>query len=220
MTCLAFRAKGGLLLTLRKQFAFFDPDSSKLEILATIEADKPNNRFNDGRVDPQGRFWAGTMGDPHWDQPVGSLYRFDSDQKVTRMWTDVICSNGTAWSPDGRTMYYTESFRYAIFAYDFDSVAGSLANRRLFAEVDRKMRIAQEEIFGPVVSILPCEDLEDAIEIANGIEYGLSSAHFQMVCASMRRGLSGAIRSALAGSFATIPEGASNVRFSFLCPGP
>jgi sugar lactone lactonase YvrE len=139
VTCVAFRAKGGLLLALRKQFAFFDPNSSKLEILATIEADKINNRFNDGRVDPQGRFWAGTMGDPHWDQPVGSLYRFDSDQKVTRMWTDVICSNGTAWSPDGRTMYYTESFRYAIFAYDFDSATGTLANRRVFAEVDRKL---------------------------------------------------------------------------------
>jgi sugar lactone lactonase YvrE len=139
VTCLAFRKKGGLLLTLRKQFAFFDPDSGKLEMLATVESDKPNNRFNDGRVDPQGRFWAGTMGDPAWDQPVGNLYRFDSDQTLTRMWTDVICSNGTAWSPDGRTMYYTESFRYAIFVYDFDSATGSLANRRIFAEVDRKV---------------------------------------------------------------------------------
>jgi sugar lactone lactonase YvrE len=139
VTCLAFRKKGGLLLTLRKQFAFFDPNSGKLEMLATVEADKPHNRFNDGRIDPKGRFWAGTMGDPHWDQPVGSLYRFDSDQTVTKMWTNVICSNGAAWSPDGRTMYYTESFRYAIFAFDFDSVNGSIANRRLFAEVDRKL---------------------------------------------------------------------------------
>ncbi|MBA3613363.1 MAG: SMP-30/gluconolactonase/LRE family protein, partial [Nitrospirales bacterium] len=53
--------------------------------------------------------------------------------------TDVICSNGTAWSPDGRTMYYTESFRYAIFAYDFNATTSSLTNRRTFAEVDRKL---------------------------------------------------------------------------------
>jgi len=139
VTCLAFRKKGGLILTLRKEFAFFDPDSGKLERLATIEADKPQNRFNDGRVDPRGRFWAGTMGDKAWDQPVGSLYRFDPDQTVTRMQSHVVCSNGTGWSPNARTMYYTESFRYAIFAYDFDPATGSLANRRTFAEVDRKL---------------------------------------------------------------------------------
>jgi sugar lactone lactonase YvrE len=139
VTCLCFRERGGLLLTLRKNFAFFDPDMGKLELLAAVEPDLPHNRFNDGRVDPQGRFWAGTMGDPAWDQPVGGLYRFDLDQRVTKMRSDVICSNGTAWSPDGRTMYHTESFRYAIFAYDFDGETGSLANRRTFAVVDRSL---------------------------------------------------------------------------------
>ncbi len=108
-------------------------------MLGAVEADKPDNRFNDGRVDPQGRFWAGTMGASTWDRPVGSLYRYDPDQTVTRVQADVICSNGTAWSPDARTMYYTESFRYAIFAYDFDPKTGSLTNRRIFAEVDRKL---------------------------------------------------------------------------------
>jgi sugar lactone lactonase YvrE len=139
VTCVAFRKSGGLVLTLRKNFAFFDPDSGKLEMLAEVETDKSDTRFNDGRVDPQGRFWAGTMGDPDWKKPVGSLYRFDPDQTVTRVQGDVICSNGTAWSPDGRIMYYTESFRYAIFAYDFDSENGSVANRRTFAEVDRSL---------------------------------------------------------------------------------
>jgi sugar lactone lactonase YvrE len=140
VTCLAFCDTGRLLLTLRKQFAFYEPDTGKLELLATVEADKPHNRFNDGRVDPQGRFWAGTMGDPGWDQPVGSLYRLDPDQKLTQMQTQVICSNGTAWSPDGRTMYYTQSFRYQIFAYDFDAASGTLENRRVFAEVDRNLK--------------------------------------------------------------------------------
>ena len=139
VTCLAFRKEGGLVLTLRKEIAFFDPDSGKLETAATVEGDKPHNRFNDGRVDPQGRFWAGTMGDPGWDKPVGTLYRFGSDYLANPVRGEIVCSNGTGWSPDGKTMYHTESFRYAIFAYDFDAGNGSVSNRRLFAEVDRKL---------------------------------------------------------------------------------
>ena len=141
VTCLAFRKKGGLLLTLRKEFALFDPDSGELQRLAPVEADKPGNRFNDGRVDPQGRFWAGTMGDPAWDQPVGSLFRFQSDQTVTHMLGQLVCSNGTGWSPDGKTMYHTESFRHTIFAYEFDPATGSLGNRRIFAEVNPNLGV-------------------------------------------------------------------------------
>jgi sugar lactone lactonase YvrE len=136
VTSLAFRKTGGLLLTLRKAFAFYDPDTGELQRLATVESDKPENRFNDGRVGPQGRFWAGTMGDPAWDQPVGSLYRLGPDLKVTRMRSRVVCSNGTGWSPDGRTMYHTESFRHTIYAYDFDPATGSLGSSRIFASVD------------------------------------------------------------------------------------
>jgi sugar lactone lactonase YvrE len=139
VTCLAFRKNGGLILTLRKEIAFFDPDSGKLDILTEVEGDRPHNRFNDGRVDHQGRFWAGTMGDPQWDQPVGTLYRFDPDQTLTPVRSQVVCSNGTGWSPDGKTMYHTESFRYAIFAYDFDPVTGDIASRRAFAQVDRTL---------------------------------------------------------------------------------
>ena len=60
----------------------------------------------------------------------------DADRNVTLMQNHVICSNGSGWSPDGRTMYYTESFRYAIFAYDFDPASGAISNRRTFAEID------------------------------------------------------------------------------------
>ena len=139
VTCLAFRKGGGLVLALRKEIAFFDPDSGKLATVKTVEADKPHNRFNDGRVDHQGRFWAGTMGDPQWDAPVGTLYRMDADETITAVRGQIVCSNGTSWSPDGKTMYHTESFRYGIFAYDFDAESGSISNRRTFAEVDRKL---------------------------------------------------------------------------------
>jgi sugar lactone lactonase YvrE len=138
VTCLAFRKSGGLVLTLKKSFAFFDPDTGALKMLAELETDKPDNRFNDGRCDPQGRMWAGTMNQKNWESPDGALYCLDENKEVSLKRSQVICSNGTAWSPDSRTMYHTESFRYAIFAYDFDPRSGEIANRRLFAEVDKK----------------------------------------------------------------------------------
>jgi sugar lactone lactonase YvrE len=76
------------------------------------------------------------MGEKDWLADSGALYRLDPDLTVTRMWDHVICSNGTGWSPDARTMYYTESFRYAIFAYDFGAEAGTLSNRRPFVILD------------------------------------------------------------------------------------
>ena len=142
VTCIQLRAQGGLVLTLKKNFAFFDPDTNRLDKLASVEDDLPGNRFNDGKCDPQGRFWAGTMDAKHWDKPSGNLYRMERDQTITKMQSQVICSNGSGWSPDGRTMYYTESFRYAIFAYDFDPATGAIENRRMFAEISDTNRKA------------------------------------------------------------------------------
>ena len=76
------------------------------------------------------------MGERDWLADSGALYRLDPDLTTTRMRDHVICSNGTGWSPDGRTMYHTESFRYAIFAYDFEPAAGTLPNRHRFAGLD------------------------------------------------------------------------------------
>ncbi len=137
VTALALRAKGGLVLSLRKAFALFDLESQHLTYLGNPEVDRPDNRFNDAKCDRQGRFWAGTMGDVHWDEPSGALYRLDPDGSITRLQDQVICANGMGWSPDNRTMYFTESFRYAVFAYDFDATAGTITNRRVFAEVDQ-----------------------------------------------------------------------------------
>jgi sugar lactone lactonase YvrE len=127
---------GSLLLTLRRSIATFDLSTARLEVLAEVEADNPKNRFNDGKCDRQGRLWAGTMGDVDWDQPVGSLYRFEKGKGPTRTEEGICCSNGLGWSPDSKTMYFCESFRYRIHAYDFDAATGSIANRRTFATID------------------------------------------------------------------------------------
>jgi L-arabinonolactonase len=136
VTCVALRDRGGLALTLRQNFAFYDPGSGQLDLLMAPERDKPADRFNDGKVDRQGRFWAGTMDDVHWDAPAGSLYRLDPNQRLSRVQGEVACANGLGWSPDNRTFYFGESFRYAIYAYEFDADSGRLANRRVFAQID------------------------------------------------------------------------------------
>lgn len=134
VTSIGLRKSGGLVVSLRKNFAFFDPATGAVEMGAVVEGDLTENRFNDGKVDRQGRFWAGTMNEVHVGRPDASLYRLDASGLVTKMISGVTISNGTGWSPDGRTMYYTDTLRYAVFAYDFDAVTGELTNRRIFYE--------------------------------------------------------------------------------------
>jgi sugar lactone lactonase YvrE len=137
VTAVGLREKGGLVVTLRKDFALYDPATKSLRRLSDPEADRPDNRFNDAKCDRRGRFWAGTMAAVKWAEPAGSLYRLDPDARVTRIQGDCVCANGLGWSPDNRTFYFTESFRYAVFAYDFDADTGAISNRRLFASVDK-----------------------------------------------------------------------------------
>jgi L-arabinonolactonase len=131
---LAFRAAGGLVLVTRDGFARWNFDRPTPHFIADPEADQPDNRFNDGAVDRQGRFWAGTLHKQE-REPLGSLYRLDPDGSVHKMETGVIVSNGLGWSPDNKTMYYTDSPRQVIYAYDFDPATGSIENRRVFARV-------------------------------------------------------------------------------------
>jgi sugar lactone lactonase YvrE len=135
---IGLRKRRGLVLALTKQLALYQPQSGELDVLMDVERDRPHNRFNDGKVDRRGRYWADTMDDVHWDRPSGALYRLDGDLGLAQVHGDVACANGLGWSPDDRTFYFGESFRYAIFAYDFDPDTGALSARRVFATVDRR----------------------------------------------------------------------------------
>jgi sugar lactone lactonase YvrE len=131
---LSFRAGGGLVLATRDGFALWDADSQRLALIANPEPGKTGARFNDGKVDPQGRFWAGTMA----EGATSALYRLNPDGSVHTMITGVTISNGIGWSPDGTTMYFTDTRRYTIDAYDFDPAAGLISNRRTFVHDDRE----------------------------------------------------------------------------------
>ena len=77
-------------------------------------------------MDRRGRFWAGTLA----PGATSSLYRLDPDLTVHTMETGITASNGIGWSPDNRTMYFTDTRRKTIYAYDFDAATGSIGNRR------------------------------------------------------------------------------------------
>ncbi|MGH6954897.1 MAG: SMP-30/gluconolactonase/LRE family protein [Alphaproteobacteria bacterium] len=133
---LALRESGGAVVALRHGFAFVDLASGAVEPVHDPEAHMPETRFNDGKCDRRGRFWAGTMhfgGQPRY--PIGSLYRLDPDRSCHRMEGGIRTSNGIGWSPDDRTMYFTDTRVGRIYAYDFDLATGSIRDRRVFTQV-------------------------------------------------------------------------------------
>jgi sugar lactone lactonase YvrE len=129
------RAGGGMVLAVRDGFAFLDEGTGEAELVVPVEADKPQNKMNDGKCDAAGRFWAGTMA--HDANPVAdaALYRLEPDLSVTRAVDDVNFSNGMAWSPDDRTMYYIDSSAQRVDAFDFDVETGAVENRRPLVEI-------------------------------------------------------------------------------------
>ena len=113
---------------------FLDLSSGEIVRIASPEEDMPLNRFNDGKIDRAGRFWAGTM-DDQCRGPTGSLYRLDANLSIHRMVTGFICSNGMGWSPDNQIMYFTDSMVRTIWAYDYELSTGELGARRVFAQL-------------------------------------------------------------------------------------
>lgn len=135
--CLGLRAKGGLILTMVSGFYFFDPATGRFEPITDPEAHMSETRFNDGKPDRQGRFWSGSMFEVPGRQVefVGALYRMDTDLSVHKMIEGVGCSNGLAFSPDSKTMYFSDSHSGRVDAYDFDAVTGDIANRRTLIDM-------------------------------------------------------------------------------------
>jgi sugar lactone lactonase YvrE len=123
------RRSGGVVVALREGIAALDLDTEQLTFLARPEHNKPTNRFNDGKCDPAGRFWAGTMS-LNREQNAGSLWRLDPDLSCHRMVTGVTTSNGIVWSPDKKTMYYIDTPTGRVDAFDYDNDTGDIANRR------------------------------------------------------------------------------------------
>jgi len=131
--CISLRKGGGLIFTKRFSFWTCESDSSQLTLLSTLENEPSNNRFNDGKCDPRGRFLAGTM-DMGETDPNGSLYSLDG-KSVTKLLGNVNISNGLTWSLDYKTLYYIDTPTHEVKAFDYDLETGAIANMRVVVQL-------------------------------------------------------------------------------------
>lgn len=129
---LALRRHGGLVVALKTGFFFFDPPRGAFTPIAEPEPEFPDNRFNDGKTDRQGRFWAGSLYDPDETKPTGGLFRLDPDGSCHKIVDGIHASNALAFSPDSRIMYYGDSRQRIVWAWDFHAEDGAISNRRVF----------------------------------------------------------------------------------------
>jgi sugar lactone lactonase YvrE len=129
---LAPRAEGGFIAGTDRGFAIVDLEANQFEPFAHPEQDRVTNRFNDGKLDREGRFWAGTMDDTE-RAATGALYRLDPDRSWLRADDGYKVTNGPAFSRSGRRMYHSDSGRQLTYVFDLDE-AGAPSNRRVFAQ--------------------------------------------------------------------------------------
>jgi sugar lactone lactonase YvrE len=146
--CLAPCKDNTLLIAAQASFLTLEPFYQRFDKLSASTQDKPataktivlasitepvNNRFNDGKCDPIGRFLAGTM-DMDGEAPNGALYSFNG-KAVTRLLDGIRISNGLAWSPDYKTFYYIDTPTRQVKAFDYDLSTGQIANPRVVITV-------------------------------------------------------------------------------------
>jgi sugar lactone lactonase YvrE len=129
---LAPRASGGFIAGTEDGIATIDLAENRFEIVATPEEHLPDNRFNDGKVDRQGRFWAGSMDDLE-REASGTLYRVDAGLECAVADQNYKVTNGPAFSPDGRLMYHNDSARQVTYLFDIDD-DGNATGRRAFLQ--------------------------------------------------------------------------------------
>ena len=127
----ALRARGGFVVALREGLCLADRDGRIERKVADAPYDPHHHRFNDGRCDPRGRFFVGTMNEQR-DGPSGALYRLDPDYSLHRVFGDITISNGLAFAPDGRTMYHADTPAHVVRAFHHDPDSGEISRPRVF----------------------------------------------------------------------------------------
>jgi sugar lactone lactonase YvrE len=137
-TLVPCRRDDEVLVALHRGIARYHLQTRQLTHLGDPEYNHPELRFNDGKCDPAGRFWAGTM-PLDCRTPTGNLYCYHPDGRLECKLTGVTISNGIAWSRDARTMYYIDTPTHRVDAFDFDNTTGHITNRRVAINVATEM---------------------------------------------------------------------------------
>ena len=128
-------ADGRWITAAKTGLFYWDSKTGQSEFILDPEADAEGLRCNDGAVDRQGRLIVGTINEVVYDSPDGSIYRYDSGKSIVKLDGGFACSNGIGFSPDGKTLYASDSFNNRIRAYDYDVGAGTVSGCRDFATV-------------------------------------------------------------------------------------
>lgn len=174
------KASGGFIVGMRQGLHDFDSVSDIFLLRAAVDQDHPGNRLNDGHVDARGRLWFGTMDDEH-KAATGSLFRYDA-RGLVRIDPGYRITNGPATSPDGRTLYHTDTLGRTIFAFDLDG-DGNATAKRVFARVERG------HPDGPVVDAEGCvwSALYGGWGLHRYAPSGELLAHVEMPCANVTK---------------------------------
>lgn len=130
--------KGDLILGTKHGIARMNPATGEFQALVDPESDLPGNRFNDGKPDPVGRLYAGSISYEGLPEKA-NFWKIEPDLSFTKMLDHVGNSNGLAWSPDEKILYYTDTKLRRVDAFDYDRDTGSLTNRRTVVEVPQSM---------------------------------------------------------------------------------
>jgi len=133
---IALMKTGGLIAALNDGFASIDLNSGAIHFMSEVETHLPGNRFNDGKCDPAGRFWAGTMSISSIPC-AGSLYALEKDLTVKMKLDGITCSNGIAWSPDHKTLYYIDTPTMQVVAYNYDIITGNIKDGRTVVTISK-----------------------------------------------------------------------------------
>ena len=132
--CVAPAKGGGYVAGLRSGIWLLDAAGARVRQLAANPENPATNRFNDGRVDPRGRYLAGTLDEPKAGGRAG-LYRCDR-RGLAQLSDGIMTSNGLAFSPNGRILYFSDTPRYVIYRFDYDPDTGAAENRRVFVRIE------------------------------------------------------------------------------------
>lgn len=143
--CMAPARSGGLVIALRDGIYRARQWGGALERIAPAEHDIGTTRYNDGKADPMGRFWAGTQYEPR-DARLAALYCIDcrpyngqdGRARMERMAGDVVTANGLAFSPDARVAYWASTTDHLIHAWDWEAQSNRLSNQRVFRQFEPK----------------------------------------------------------------------------------
>lgn len=152
---IALTGSQNLIAAVGRDIELIGIQNNSRKTIATVETGMEDNRFNDGKCDPAGRLWVGTMA-RSGTEGAGSLYMIGANGSVQAKKRRVTCSNGMGWSADRRTMYYIDTPTKKISAFDFDNESGEISNERVAVSLEGEIGFPDGM----------CVDAEDMIWVA------------------------------------------------------